>query len=125
MLMNDKENVEEKTDKKLIELTRDISSRLNADVFSEEGEEIIGFTRTLLDLPTLAIKVKKAQSSLKAALIEFPEWFKAVNKIPVDDLKEIPEEEMKSQFKLFVKRLEAVPLDKLWLSFKNLTQNFW
>ena len=45
---------------------------------------------------------------MKAALIEFPEWFKAVNNIPVDDLKEIPEDEMKSQFKLFVKRLEAL-----------------
>jgi hypothetical protein len=43
---------------------------MKAEVFSEEGEEIIGYTRTLLDLPTLALKVKKEQSSLKVALIE-------------------------------------------------------
>jgi hypothetical protein len=91
-----------------IELTRDISKRLKAEVFSEEGEEIIGYTRTLLDLPTLALKVKKEQSSLKVALIEFPEWSKAVKNIPVDDLKDVPEDEMKNQYKLFVKRLESL-----------------
>ena len=73
MLMNNKEDVEEKTNRKLIELTKDISKRLREEVFSEEGEEIIGYTRTLLDLPTLAVKVRKEQSPLKAALMLFPE----------------------------------------------------
>ena len=49
------------------------------------------------DLPTLAFKVKKDQSSLKVVLIEFPEWSKAVKNIPVDDLKGVLEDEMKNQ----------------------------
>ena len=73
MWINNKENVDEKTDNKLIELTRDISKRLKAEVFIEEGEEIIGYTKTLLDLPSLALKMKKEQSSLKVAFNGFPE----------------------------------------------------
>ena len=42
MMMNNKENVEEKTNMKLIELTRDISKKLREEVVSEEVEEIIG-----------------------------------------------------------------------------------
>ena len=91
MWINNKENVDEKTDNKLIELTRDISKRLKAEVFIEEGEEIIGYTKTLLDLPSLALKMKKEQSSLKVAFNGFPEQSKAVKNISVDDLKDVPE----------------------------------
>ena len=41
MLANDEEDVEDKTDKKLLVLTKDISDRLTHDVFTEEGREII------------------------------------------------------------------------------------
>jgi len=44
ILLKKEENVEEKTDKKLLELTRDISKRLNENVFSKEGEYIINQT---------------------------------------------------------------------------------
>ena len=108
MLINSKENVEDVTNKKLIELTKDISKRLNEDVFNEEGEEIIGYTRTVLDLPALAIKMRKEQSSLKVALTEFPTWLASVRNIPVDDLNDISEDELKGQFKLFMKRLEVL-----------------
>ena len=42
------------------------------------------------------------------ALMLFPEWFSAVKKIPVQDLKAVSEDEMKTQYKLFVNRLETI-----------------
>ena len=38
ILANNKEDVEDKTNKKLLELTKDISNRLSNDVFSREGK---------------------------------------------------------------------------------------
>ena len=38
----------------------------------------------------------------------FPQWFSDVQKIPVQDLKAVPEDEMKTQYKLFVNRLETI-----------------
>ena len=108
MLLNKRENVVEKTDKMLKELIRDISKGLDEDVFSEEGADVIGRTRTILDLPGLAIKIKKEKSSVKVARIEFPNWSEAVEKIPVDELKNVPKEELKSQYKVFLSRLEDI-----------------
>ena len=56
----------------------------------------------------IAVKVRKKQSHLKDALMLFPEWFSAIKKIPVQDLKAVPEDEMKTQYKLFVNRLETI-----------------
>ena len=107
MLANKKENVEETTEKKLKELTDDISERLSKEVFRDEGKEVIEHTRTLLDLPSLAVKIRKS-SSVKAALMEFGRWFEALMKIPVEDLRDVPRDELKHQFKVFVSRLEEV-----------------
>ena len=80
ILANDKEDVEDKTDKKLLELTKDISDRLTQDVFTEEGREIIEKTRIILDLPSLAVKIRSQDSALKVALVKFPRWHEAVEK---------------------------------------------
>ena len=108
ILINSKENVEEKADKKLLELTRDISNRLNKEVFSKEGEAVIGHARIILDLPKLAIKVKTEKSAVKVALTEFEKWSEAVKKVPIEDLTDVPQDELKSQFKKDVKRLEVL-----------------
>ena len=47
-------------------------------------------------------------SSLKVALVEFPKWQEAIEKIPVEELKDIPKDELNSQFKLFVARLGKI-----------------
>ena len=60
------------------------SERLSKEVFSDEGKEVIEHTRTLLDLPGLAVKVRNS-FSVKAALMEFGRWYEAVMKIPVED----------------------------------------
>ena len=107
MLANKKENVEDITEKKLKELTDDITEKLSKEVFSDEGKEVIEHTRTLLDLPSLAVKVRYS-SPVKVALMEYGRWFEAVMKIPVEDLKDVPKDELKQQFKGFVSRLEDI-----------------
>ena len=59
--------MEEKTDKRLLELTKDLSKRLNENVFNKEEEYIMNQTRVILDLPTLAMKVK-SEGFIKVAL---------------------------------------------------------
>ena len=58
ILLKNKENVEEKTDKMLLEFIKDLSKRLNENVFIKGGEYIINQTRVILDLPILAMKSK-------------------------------------------------------------------
>ena len=53
-MANNKEDVENKTDKKLVELTKDISQRLSQNVFSKKGEDTIGHIKYISDLPGLA-----------------------------------------------------------------------
>ena len=100
ILLKKEENVEEKTDKKLLELTKDISKRLNENVFSKEGEYIINQTRVILDLPKLAMKVK-SEGFIKVAVTNFGEWIEALRNIPIEDMKDVPLDELKSQYKLF------------------------
>ena len=120
MLVNNKENVVDKTDKKLIELTKDITERLTANVFNEEGEDIIGHTKTILDLPDLAMKIKKQVSTIVLTIIEFPKWLTAVKKIKLEDLENVPETELKTQFKLFVERLEVLTRNYSEIDLKKL-----
>ena len=65
-------------------------------------------TRKISDLPSLALKIRSEKSHLKVALMEFPGWYEAVEKIPVDELQGIPRDELKGQFKLFLFRLETI-----------------
>ena len=117
ILLKNKENVEEKTDKKLLELTKDISSRLNENVYSKEGEYIINQTRIILDLPKLAIKVK-SEGFVVVALTEYSNWIEAVRNINIEDLNKVSDDDLKSQFKLYLSRLEIMTRD---YSVKDLT----
>ena len=108
ILVNNKVDVEDKSDKELLALARDISRRLEDDVFGEEGKVVIQRTRTILDLPSLAIKIKKSTSTIRVALTEFGPWIEAVRNIPVTELEDISEEEMKAEFKLFINRLDEI-----------------
>ena len=54
------------------------------------------------------MKLKSAGSFIKVAVLEFGNWLEAVKQIPVEDLKDVPEDELKSQFKLYLSRLEEL-----------------
>ena len=112
ILVNTKVDVQEKSDKKLVELAQEISRKLTDEVFSEEGKAVIGHTRTILDFARLAIKVRKGTSAVKVAVTEFNGWLEAVQKIPVKDLEDIPRDELKAEFRLFVTRHQTRP-DKI------------
>ena len=89
----------------MLELTKDISKRLNENVYNKEGKYIINQTRVILDLPNLAIKVR-SEGSVLIALNEYNNWIEAVRNIPVEDLKKVSDNDLKSQFKLCLSRLE-------------------
>ena len=125
--MKKEENVEEKTDKKLLKLTKDISKRLNENVFSKEGEYIINQTRVILDLPKLAMKVK-SEGFIKVAVTNFGEWIEAIRNIPIEairnipieDMKDVPLDELKSQYKLFLSRLKDITRKYTMEELQNL-----
>ena len=67
------EDVETKTDKKLKGLIEKLANKLETEVYSSEEKKLIEKTRVLLDLPSLALKLKQPGSSaVKTAVTEFP-----------------------------------------------------
>ena len=75
-------------------------------MYSVEGKKVIEATRVILDLPTLAAKLKETGASpIKVAEVEFTKFAKAVSEISVNSVKGISEKEMKQQFRVFLERL--------------------
>ena len=82
---------------------------LSDEVFSVEGKKVIEATRVILDLPTLAVKIKETRASpIKVAEVEFTKFAKAVSEISVNSVKGISEKEMKQQFRVFLERLSIM-----------------
>ena len=70
-------------------------------------------TRIILDLPALALKLKEhGASAVKVSIATYPKFKNAIFKVPVDSIKEVPDEELKSQFKLFLERLQDLTAHK-------------
>ena len=104
--MRSEEKAEEKTDEKLLSAVKKLSSDLRSDVYSPEGRAVIAKTRTVLDLPALAKKLKDPEASAtKVAVTEFPKFKSVIEKLPIISLQEVPEDEMKTQFKVYLQRL--------------------
>ena len=103
------DDTEKKTDKKLLSVVQCLSRRLKLNVYSSEGISSIEQTRVILDLPALAIKIKApGGSAIKVAVTEFCKFLKAVSKIPIISLSDVPEEELRCQFKTFIIRLDVM-----------------
>ena len=124
------DNSEERTDKKLLSVVKNLSIGLKQRVYSPDGIATIEQTRVILDLPALASKIKTpGGSATKVAATEFQNFKKAVTKIPIISLKEVPEEELKAQFKIFINRLGAMtakltPEELLTTDAKELIKTF-
>lgn len=102
----DTESTEKKIDKRLLNLVKELSAGLSEKVYSSEGKAVIEETRVVLDLPDLALKLKEhGASPIKVSVTEFPKFQEAVSNVPVVTLKEVPEEELKFQFNIFLERL--------------------
>ena len=58
-------------------------------------------------------------SAIVVCATEFPRFKEAVSKVPIQDLFNIPESELKSQYRTFLERLEVMTAN---YDIKNLTQ---
>ncbi len=68
-------------------------------------------TKVVLDLPSLATKLHKADGGyIKTSIQEFPNFIDidAVRQIPLRSVADLPSEELKHQYKAFLKRLEKL-----------------
>ena len=101
----------------MLELIIDISKKLNENVFSKKGEYIINQTRVILDLPKLAMKVK-SEGFIKVAVTNFGEWIEALRNIPIEDMKDVPLDELKSQYKIFCQNWKILQGNILWKNCK-------
>ena len=53
------ENTQDKIDKRLLSVVSELVKGLSENVYSNEGKKVIENTRTILDLPALALKLKE------------------------------------------------------------------
>ena len=103
------EDVVKVTDEKLLKVVKELATRLSKEVYSPEGKVAIEHTRTILDLPTLARKLRVlGSSSIKVTATEFPAFLKAVRSLPIVSLEEVTDAELKSEFRTFLGRLEQM-----------------
>ena len=106
------EDPENKSDERLIKLVKELSAGLSKEVYSQDGKAVIERTRVVLDLPALALKLKQyGASPINVSLTEFPKFKVAVLKVPVDDLKDVPEDKLESQYLIFLQRLQNLTAD--------------
>ena len=82
-------------------------SGLKDDVFDAESVTTIGHTRTVLDLPDIACKLKGPDGGhIKVAVTQGPFFVQAVCGVPVRSLNNVSDDELKTQYRKFLKRLE-------------------
>ena len=103
---------DKKSDERLIKLVTELSKGLSDDVYSKEGKDIIEKTRVILDLPSLALKMKTpGESYIHLSVTEFPLFKNSIDMIPIESLRNVPDEELKKQFRTFLERLKAITED--------------
>ena len=88
-----------------LSLAKELYRGLKHEVYDDESVEVIKMTKVILDLPSLAIKLKHSEGGyIKLALTQFPLFINAVKSIPVRSLLCVPEEDLKNQYKEFLQR---------------------
>lgn len=100
------EKTVERSDSLLKELVNELHKGLSEDVYSTKGKAVIEETRVVLDLPTLALQLKKIGASpINVSISTFPKLKNAITNIPIQNLKNVPEDELRYEFRLFLQRL--------------------
>ena len=103
------EDTVKESDKKLLNVVRELGVGLSKEVYTPEMKTVIEETRAVLDLPALALKLKEPEAShIKVAVTEFPKFKQAIEKVPITSLQSVPSEELKFQYRLFLERLAAM-----------------
>ena len=97
------------TNDKLVSLLKALCQGLQENVYCSEAKEIIEETRVVLDLATLGGRMKdEGASAVNVFLTNFSKFHEAVKNIPINSLENVPEEELKIQYRLFLERLKNV-----------------
>ena len=82
-------------------------SGLKDEVFDAETVAAIGHTRTVLNLPDIACRLKGPDGGhIKIAVTRGPLFVEAVRAVPVRSLNNVSDDELKRQYRSFLKRLE-------------------
>ena len=103
------DHTEKHVEDKLKMLLTTLYVGLKNEVFDDDAKNAISYTRTVLDLPALAIKLKSEDGGyIKVALREFPTFLTAVRCLPIRSLDDIGDGDLKDQYREFTKRLENV-----------------
>ena len=102
VLAREGEDTVKVTDEKLLKVVKELATGLARDVYSPEGKAKVELTRTILDLPRLAKKLKVAgSSSIKVAVAEFPKFLNAIGTLPIVFLQEVADEKLKVRIQDF------------------------
>ena len=124
-------DAEKTSDKQLELLLNERYNGLKTEVFDEQSQKIIALTKTILDLPSLAMKLHQVDGGyIKIALTEFPNFIKAVKNIIIRSLLDLPENALEKQYTEFLRRLEKLTvkykIEELeTLDAKELIKNFF
>ena len=71
-------------DAKLFEVVIELSSGLSKEVYSADVRALVENARCVLDLASLALKLKELGSNhIKVAAVEFPKFKEAIQKVPI------------------------------------------
>ena len=82
------ENIEKKCEEKLVSVVKELAVGLSKKVYSSEGIAVIEDTRVVLDLTTMANKLKEhGASPVKLAATGFQRFKTAVDRVPVTSLR--------------------------------------
>ncbi|CAL4203053.1 unnamed protein product [Meganyctiphanes norvegica] len=101
-----------KSNNQLLSLAKELYSGLKHEVYDIESVEVIKMTKVILDLLSLAIKLKHSEGYIKLALTQFPLFINAVKSIPVRSLLCVSEEDLKNKYKEFLQILENITRKK-------------
>ncbi len=96
---------------KLKDLAQHLSTQLREEVFTEEEQEVMATCKTLCNLADL-LKATKSDGPTKVAACQSHQYIAGIRKLPVQSLKCVPDECLKEQFQLLLKRLNKVDADK-------------
>ena len=98
-MIKNSEDIEEKTNEKLIQLTSDLAKHLKEDVISEEARKVIEYTCVILDLPALVKHLRAPGASpVNVSIKTFHKFYDAIIKIPITSLEQVPQDELRRQF---------------------------
>ena len=120
-ILHSGEDAVAKSDKQLTELIKELANGLGNEVYDTETIAVIEGTRTILDLPALALKLREpGMSCVRQATLDFPEFKNSVINIPVRSLLDVPDNILANQFTEFVKRVKTVTKEYLFEDLKKV-----